>query len=32
MMPDDAGRQVRDVLKEVYAAWEVNDADAFAEP
>jgi uncharacterized protein (TIGR02246 family) len=31
-MTDDAGRQVREVLKEVYAAWEANDADAFAKP
>jgi uncharacterized protein (TIGR02246 family) len=29
---DNAGRQVREVLKEVYAAWEANDADAFAKP
>jgi uncharacterized protein (TIGR02246 family) len=31
-MTDNADRQVREVLKEVYAAWEVNDADAFAKP
>ncbi len=31
-MTDDADRQVREVLKEVYAAWDANDADAFAEP
>ena len=29
-MTDDADRQVREVLREVYAAWEANDADAFA--
>jgi uncharacterized protein (TIGR02246 family) len=32
VMTDDADRQVREVLKEVYAAWEANDADAFARP
>lgn len=31
-MTDDADRQVREVLKEVYAAWDANDADAFAKP
>jgi hypothetical protein len=31
-MTDNSGRQVREVLKEVYAAWEANDADAFARP
>ncbi len=31
-MTDDADRQVRGVLKEVYAAWEANDADAFSRP
>ena len=31
-MTDDADRQVREILKEVYAAWEANDADAFAKP
>ena len=31
-MPDHADRQVREVLKEVYAAWEANDGDAFARP
>jgi uncharacterized protein (TIGR02246 family) len=29
---DDASHQVREVLREVYAAWEANDADAFAKP
>ena len=29
-MADNAVHQVREVLKEVYAAWEANDADAFA--
>jgi uncharacterized protein (TIGR02246 family) len=31
-MTDDADRQVREVLRQVYAAWEANDADAFAAP
>ncbi len=31
-MTDNADRQVRDVLKEVYAAWDANGADAFAKP
>jgi uncharacterized protein (TIGR02246 family) len=31
-MTGNADRQVREVLKEVYAAWEANDADAFAKP
>lgn len=31
-MTDGADRQVREVLKEVYAAWDANDADAFAKP
>src|SRR5262249_13374634 len=31
-MTENEDRQVREVLKEVYAAWEGNDADAFAEP
>jgi len=31
-MTDDADHAVREVLKEVYAAWEANDADAFAKP
>ena len=31
-MTDDADRQVTEVLKEVHAAWDANDADAFAEP
>jgi len=29
-MTRNADRQVREVLKGVYAAWEANDADAFA--
>jgi uncharacterized protein (TIGR02246 family) len=32
VMTDDASRRVREVLNEVYAAWEANDADAFAKP
>jgi uncharacterized protein (TIGR02246 family) len=32
VMTDDADRQAREVLNEVYAAWEANDADAFARP
>src|SRR5215510_13980017 len=31
-MTENEDRQVREVLKEVYAAGEGNDADAFAEP
>ncbi len=31
-MTDDADRQVREILKGVYAAWDANDADAFAKP
>jgi len=31
-MTDDADRQVQEVLEEVYAAWDANDADAFAKP
>jgi uncharacterized protein (TIGR02246 family) len=31
-MTDDADRQVREVLRQVYAAWEAGDADAFAQP
>jgi uncharacterized protein (TIGR02246 family) len=31
-MTDNADRQVRGVLREVYAAWEANDADAFTRP
>jgi len=31
-MTDDAGCQVREVLRQVYAAWEAGDADAFAKP
>ena len=31
-MTGNADRPVREVLKEVYAAWEANDADAFAKP
>jgi uncharacterized protein (TIGR02246 family) len=31
-MTDDADRQVREVLEEVYSAWDANDAEAFAMP
>ena len=31
-MTDDADCQVREVLEEVYAAWDANDAEAFARP
>jgi uncharacterized protein (TIGR02246 family) len=31
-MSDNTDRQVREVLREVYAAWDANDADAFAGP
>jgi uncharacterized protein (TIGR02246 family) len=29
-MTDDADRQVREVLEEVYSAWDADDAEAFA--
>jgi hypothetical protein len=31
-MTDDADCQVREVLEGVYAAWDANDAEAFARP
>jgi len=31
-MSDNTERHVRAVLKEVYAAWDANDAGAFARP
>lgn len=31
-MTDDADRQVRDVPGQLYAAWDANDANAFAGP
>jgi uncharacterized protein (TIGR02246 family) len=31
-MTDNADQQVREVIGEVYAAWDANDADAFARP
>lgn len=31
-MTDSVDHQVREVLREVYAAWDANDADAFVKP